>query len=70
MVSKQEIHSLLREAIRLLEEKVDSLNQNLIDFKKTIYYISDKYDCLLSQIKSTNEKVQKLSLGLNHNRNN
>ena len=58
MATKEEIQKLLRKAIAPLEEKVDNLNHNFQELKKTVAFLNQKYDEVLSQLRQTNEKVQ------------
>ena len=49
-----------------LEKKVDNLNNSFKDLKKTVDYLSEKYDDVLSQLRQTNEKVHLQGTSLRH----
>ena len=59
MVTKQEIQSLLKEAIKPLESKIDSTTANFIELKKSVEFLDQKYKDVLSQLQLAHAAVAK-----------
>ena len=56
MVTKQEIQTLLNEAIKPLERKIDIMTTNFAELKKSVEFLDQKYEDVLSQLRLANEK--------------
>ena len=56
MVTKQEIQTLLNEAIKALERKIDIMTANFAELKKSVEFLDQKYKDVLSQLWLANEK--------------
>ena len=65
MVTKQEIQTLLNEAIRPLERKIDTMSTNFIELKKSVEILDKKYEDVLSQLRLANERNMQQSQKLN-----
>lgn len=66
MASLDEIKDLLRKEIAPINGKLDNLTSNLEKLKDAVKFLSDKYDDLLDQIKSTNEKIHHQAITINN----
>ena len=65
MVTKQEIQTLLNEAIKPLERKIDIMTTNVVELKKSVEFLDQKYEDVLSQLRLANEKYMQQSRKLN-----
>ena len=65
MVTKQEIQTLLNEAIKPLERKIDTMTTNFIELKKSVEFLDQKYEDVLSQLRLANERNMQQSQKLN-----
>ena len=65
MVTKQEIQTLLNEAIKPLERKIDTMTTNFIELKTSVEFLDEKYEDVLSQPRLANERHMQQSQKLN-----
>ena len=65
MVTKQEIQTLLNEAIKPLETKIDTMTTNFIELKKSVEFLDKKCEDVLSQLRLANERNMQQSQKLN-----
>ena len=65
MVTKQEIQTLLNEAIKHLERKIDTMTTNFIELKTSVEFLDEKYEDVLSQPRLANERHMQQSQKLN-----
>ena len=56
MVTKQEIQTLLNEAIKPLERKIDNMTANFAELKRSVEFLDQKYEDVLSRLRLANEK--------------
>ena len=65
MATLEEIKELLRGETGPINSKLDNLSANFEELKRTVQFLSAKYDQLLPQVKQTNEKLHKHTLRIN-----
>ena len=56
-ITREEIKNFLKEAIEPLERKIYSLNNGFQELKRLVYFVNEKYDDMLVQLKQPNEKI-------------
>ena len=65
MVTKKEIQTLFNEATKPLERQVDMMTTNMAELKKSVEFLDQKYEDVLSQFRLANEKLMQHSRKLN-----
>ena len=63
-ITREEIKNRLKEAIELLESKIDSLNNGFQELKRLVDFVNEKYDDMLVQLKQADEKIQRQGTSL------
>ena len=65
MATLEEVKELLRGETGPINSKLDNLSANFEELKRTVQFLSAKYDQLLPQVKQTNEKLHQHTLSIN-----
>ena len=66
MVTKKEIQTLFNEATKRLERPFHIMTANVAELKKSVEFLDQKYEDVLSQFRLANVKLMQQSRTLNH----
>lgn len=66
MVSVKEIKELVKSEIEPLKKQISGIQQKYSELEKSFEFLSSKYDQLLNQNKTSNEKHKKYDADFNH----